>query len=232
MSGRKVAQSTSSSVISSRPRAGSLVRPCITWTKPAVVGVAGLVDVDPRAVVELGLAVEARGHPLPPRTLLGPVAVAPGGLLGVEAHQRHHAAVGRHAPRAAEPARRAGGQVGLPLLQLGLRRLHVPDPPLDHLHEHARPPLVTRSRLLIAAFDATPRTGVRRGVCADQARGFGRARRCVRSPCLPNRLRNSTASPSAGPNQCGVRVSNSAASPGSSTRSWSASSSRSRPSST
>ena len=56
-----------------------------------------------------------------------------------------------------------------------------------------------------------------------------RARRWARSPCLPNRLRNSTGSAPAAPNQCGTRVSNSAASPGSSTRSCSPSTSRSRP---
>ena len=50
---------------------------------------------------------------------------------------------------------------------------------------------------------------------------LGLARRCARSPCLPNRLRNSTASSSAAPNQCGVRVSNSAASPVARTRSCS-----------
>ena len=36
MSGRRVAQSTPpSSLISSQPRSGSVVRPRITWTKPA-----------------------------------------------------------------------------------------------------------------------------------------------------------------------------------------------------
>ncbi len=47
----------------------------------------------------------------------------------------------------------------------------------------------------------------------------GRARTCARSPCAPNRLSASTASLPVLPNQCGTRVSNSAASPGFSTRS-------------
>ena len=64
---------------------------------------------------------------------------------------------------------------------------------------------------------------------SDHRGADGRARRWARSPCLPNRLRNSTASRSAGPNQCGMRVSNSAASPGFSTRSWSPSTIRRRP---
>ena len=57
--------------------------------------------------------------------------------------------------------------------------------------------------------------------CSPRTRRAGRARTCIRSPCGPKRLRNSTGSGSALPNQCGTRVSNSAASPGGSTRSCS-----------
>ena len=60
----------------------------------------------------------------------------------------------------------------------------------------------------------------------------GRARRWARSPCLPNRLRNSTAAPVHRPEPVRVRVSNSAASPGVSTRSCSPRTTRSRPSRT
>ncbi|BAS12433.1 conserved hypothetical protein [Arthrobacter sp. Hiyo8] len=59
--------------------------------------------------------------------------------------------------------------------------------------------------------------------------GFGRARTCIRSPCCPNKLMNSTGFPSALANQCGVRVSNSAASPARSSKSLSPSTRRSRP---
>ena len=58
---------------------------------------------------------------------------------------------------------------------------------------------------------------------------LGRARTCIRSPCCPNRLRNSTGLPSALANQCGVWVSNSAASPGRRSKSLSPSTRRSRP---
>ena len=63
-------------------------------------------------------------------------------------------------------------------------------------------------------------------------RSRGRARTCMRSPCGPNRVSSSAGSAPAAPNQCGTRVSNSAASPGSMTKSCSASRSRSRPEST
>ena len=59
--------------------------------------------------------------------------------------------------------------------------------------------------------------------------GLGRARTCIRSPCCPNKLMNSTGLPSALANQCGVWVSNSAASPGRSSKSLSPSTRRSRP---
>ena len=62
-----------------------------------------------------------------------------------------------------------------------------------------------------------------------QSRPRGRARTCMRSPCGPNRVSSSAGSAPALPNQCGTRVSNSAASPGFMTRSCSASRSRSRP---
>lgn len=47
----------------------------------------------------------------------------------------------------------------------------------------------------------------------DQVVALGRARTCMRSPCRPNSVRNSAGSGPGLPNQCGVRVSNSAASP-------------------
>lgn len=50
---------------------------------------------------------------------------------------------------------------------------------------------------------------------------FGALRTWAFSPCLPIRLRNSTGLDRVAPNQCGVRVSNSATSPGSRTRSCS-----------
>src|SRR4029077_18533865 len=64
------------------------------------------------------------------------------------------------------------------------------------------------------------------------ARSRGRARTCMRSPCGPNRTSSSAGSVPAAPNQCGTRVSNSAASPGFMTKSWSASRRRSWPEST
>jgi hypothetical protein len=57
----------------------------------------------------------------------------------------------------------------------------------------------------------------------------GRARTCIRSPCGPNKLRNSTASGPALAHASGVRVLNSAASPAVRTRSCSPRTSRSRP---
>src|SRR5207247_10527405 len=65
-----------------------------------------------------------------------------------------------------------------------------------------------------------------------QSRPRGRARTCMRSPCGPNRTSSSAGSVPAAPNQCGTRVSNSAASPAFMTKSCSASRSRSWPEST
>jgi hypothetical protein len=55
------------------------------------------------------------------------------------------------------------------------------------------------------------------------------ARTCIRSPCCPNRLRTSADSSPVLPNQCGTRVSNSAASPRARTRSCLPRRSRMRP---
>ena len=60
----------------------------------------------------------------------------------------------------------------------------------------------------------------------------GRARTWMRSPWGPNSVSTSAGSGPALPNQCGVRVSNSAACPGFMTKSCSPSRSRSRPDST
>src|SRR5216683_2465566 len=57
----------------------------------------------------------------------------------------------------------------------------------------------------------------------------GRARTWMPSPWAPNKLSSSTGSGPARSNQCGIRVSNSAASPARSTRSCSPSTRRSRP---
>lgn len=75
---------------------------------------------------------------------------------------------------------------------------------------------------------STRRNSGRRGVHL----GVVRARRCARSPWWPRRLRISTGWSSALPNQWGVRVSNSAASPGPMMRSLSPRTRRRRPSRT
>ena len=75
------------------------------------VGVADDVEDDVGAVLEGGLAGEQLGRLGPPAVLLGTVAVAAGGLLGLEAGQRDEAAVLGHPGGRAEPAGRTGSQV-------------------------------------------------------------------------------------------------------------------------
>lgn len=75
----------------------------------------------------------------------------------------------------------------------------------------------------------------RPSICPSQAspaRQVERARTCARSPCWPKRINSSTGLPLADPSAWGRWVSNSAASPGRSVRSFSPSTSRSRPLST
>ena len=74
--------------------------------------------------------------------------------------------------------------------------------------------------------------GLVEGELVRHAVPFDRARRWMRSPCLPNMLKISTGPAPDAPNQCGFFVSNSAASPAPITMSCSPSTSRSRPDST
>ena len=87
-----------------------------------------------------------------------------------------------------------------------------------------------------AAAAPPPGTSTPYGTSRAELAGAGaqarRARTWARSPWRPKRLSSSTGPSSRLPNQCGTRVSNSAASPGRSTRSWSPSTSLSRPSRT
>jgi hypothetical protein len=69
------------------------------------------VGGDVAAVAENGLAGEQPGGLRPPLALLGPVTIAPGSLLGLEAGQRDEPAVLGHPRSRAKPAWRTGRQL-------------------------------------------------------------------------------------------------------------------------
>ena len=104
------------------------------------VGVADDIGDDVGAVLEGGLGGEQLGGLGPPAVLLGTVAVAAGGFLGLEAGQGDEAAVLGDPGGRAEPAGGTGGQVPRPLVERGVGPLGVRDLSLDDLNEHLDPP--------------------------------------------------------------------------------------------
>jgi hypothetical protein len=105
-----------------------------------VVRVAREVDVDLVALDEGRLVGEHLRGLGPPGVLLGPVAVAPGRVLGLEPdHGDRLAGVGDPAGRA-EPAGRAGSQLVGPPVHGRPQLVLVTDLALDDLHEHRDPP--------------------------------------------------------------------------------------------
>src|SRR5215211_8222202 len=140
MSGRKSAHAAESWDMSSRARSESVPWPCMTWTKPAVSGVADDIGDDVGAVLEGGLGAEQPGGLGPPAVLLGTAAVAAGGFLGLEAGQGDEAAVIGDPGGRAEPSGGAGCQVARPLVERGVGPLSVRDLSLDDLNEHLDPP--------------------------------------------------------------------------------------------
>ena len=105
-----------------------------------VVRIADDVDGDVAAVAEGGLPGEQLGGLRPPPVLLGPVAVAAGRLLGLEAGQRDEPAVLGHAGRRAEPAGGTGCQLLDPPVERGTRLPGIGHLSLDHLDEHGCAP--------------------------------------------------------------------------------------------
>src|SRR5205814_2743284 len=76
----------------------------------------------------------------PPLALLGPVAIAPGRLLGLKAGQPDEPAIPGHPRGRSEPAWRAGRQPLRPQVERGVHLLRVAHLASDYLNKHRQPP--------------------------------------------------------------------------------------------
>src|SRR6185312_11245592 len=105
-----------------------------------LVRIAVDVDGNVTAVAEDDLADEQLAGLYPPLVLLGPVTVAPGRLLRLEAGQRDEPAIPGQPGGGSEPARRPGRQLPGPPVERVVHLLRVCHLASDHLNEHHEPP--------------------------------------------------------------------------------------------
>ena len=139
MSGRKPAHAPRPASSARGLCAGSLVRPWMTCTKAAWSGSPGVSTSTSVLSRKVGSPVNSFAVCAHHVALLGPVAVAPRGVLGLEPGDADGLAVGGHAAGRAEPAGRAGRQLRDPPVERLPGLGSIGDLTLDDLHEHRRP---------------------------------------------------------------------------------------------
>src|SRR6266542_6266765 len=139
MSGRNAAHSDKSCPMSSRARSGSLPRPWMTWTKPALSGSPLTSTVTSLLSRKVASPLKQFGGLGPPLVLFVSVAVALGRLLGLEAGQRDEPAVLGHSGGRAEPAGGTWRQLLNPPVERGARLPGVGYLSLNDLDEHREP---------------------------------------------------------------------------------------------
>src|SRR4029450_70612 len=131
VSGRKAAQAPESWLMSSRARSGSVPRPCMTWTNPAVSGsptVSGMTSV---LSLKVGSAVNSLAVSDHQRSCSGRL------LLARAASSDSKRARAMKRPSSGTPA---GGGLG-PAVEGGVELLRVRHLSLNDLNEHLGPPL-------------------------------------------------------------------------------------------
>src|SRR5205814_8991866 len=128
---------------------------------PVGVGAAVQEGDHVDAVVEGHLAGEVLAGLPPPLLLLGPVAVAPGGLSRLETDHGDGGTVGGRSAGGTEPAGHLRGDGVAPAFHGGAQPVDIGDLPLDDLDEHG-PSLLYRDVDLKSTLGAERAGGAQR----------------------------------------------------------------------